>query len=101
MVRVSSKQNTHCPRQFEGVEGQILSRPTLETNKRKHILKIDGPGEVKRRTHQREPVTRVGALMWLEIGLAGSVGFDGVSHLACPFQVVSWPPDEGVGHHGF
>ena len=68
----------------------ILSRPTSKTNSRKNIFKIDGPHRLYRRAQQRELVTQVGALMWLENGLVGPVGFDGVTYLACPFQVESW-----------
>ena len=68
----------------------ILSRPTSNTNKRKNIFKVDGPHRIYRRAQQRELVTQVGALMWLENGLVGPIWFDGVTYLACPFQVESW-----------
>ena len=57
----------------------ILSRPTSETNRRKNIFKIDGPHYLYRRAQQRELVTQVGALMWLENGLVRPVGLDGVT----------------------
>ena len=68
----------------------IQSRPTSKTNRRKNIFKIDGSHCLYRRAQQRELVTQVGALMWLKDGLDGPIGFDGVTYLACPFQVESW-----------